>query len=552
MSSIKQSGNFLGKFMRMDITTKFTLAIITGLVLLFSASAFIMFGQQSAALEKLLQSSEHVIEKGLESSKENSRDALEKKIQQLSTLMSKIVPGPIAEFSLSVLQEYADIAASDPDVSYVAIYNVDGGALATNGDKDSIASDQMVESAVSYEGVALGKIVIGYNLDRLNTAQQVSQEKTTKDLNEISLAKDNSLSQAAISMAGLYLIIGVVISFLVFILFRTMIVKRLATLESSFHDIAEGEGDLRQRVEVNGDDAIDRLGENFNTFLDKIHSTMNEVVGVTTELTTSSEHLTLIATESQQEVLHQKSEIDLAAAAINEMSATVQEVSRNASTAAESAFEADKEANSGKEIVVDTTRVIHSLAEEVVKAADVIHMLEQDSNNISVVLDVIRGIAEQTNLLALNAAIEAARAGEQGRGFAVVADEVRTLASRTQESTAEINTMIEKLQARASEAVKVMENSRTQAQLGVEQVSKAGSSLETITASVATINDMNTQIASAAEEQSAVGEEINKNIVSISTVADKSVEATQQTADSSQNLSDLAMRLQSLVGTFKI
>jgi methyl-accepting chemotaxis protein len=182
----------------------------------------------------------------------------------------------------------------------------------------------------------------------------------------------------------------------------------------------------------------------------------------------------------------------------------VQEVARNATEAAKAASHSDEEAQNGQAVVDRTINAIDALASEVDRAANVIHRLEQDSDKIGTVLDVIKGIAEQTNLLALNAAIEAARAGEQGRGFAVVADEVRTLASRTQQSTAEIQQMIERLQAGAQEAVSVMEDSRSRASDSVSSAQSAGQSLESITRSVASITDMNTQIASAADEQSAL------------------------------------------------
>ncbi len=220
-------------------------------------------------------------------------------------------------------------------------------------------------------------------------------------------------------------------------------------------------------------------------------------------------------------ILEQKDEVDKVATAMTEMSATVHEVARNATEAAEAAQRADEETTKGKMVVSQAIEAIDLLANEVNDAAQVIHRLEQDSDEIGAVLDVIRGIAEQTNLLALNAAIEAARAGEQGRGFAVVADEVRTLAQRTQQSTQEIQNMIERLQSGAQDAVKAMEQGRSRAQVGVEQAAEAGTSLETIAQAVGTISDMNTQIATAAEEQSVVAEEINLNIVSISDMADK-------------------------------
>lgn len=312
--------------------------------------------------------------------------------------------------------------------------------------------------------------------------------------------------------------------------------------------IKDGVIDLMYRKE----NAKSDFANDYNQYINAVASAIQSSKNTAEHLSSATEKMHSQSDQARQGVSRQQLEIDQIATAINQMTATVQEVARSATDAATAASQADQEANSGKNVVSQTVDSIQTLAMNVEQAADVIQQLEVDTSDIGSVLDVIKGIADQTNLLALNAAIEAARAGEQGRGFAVVADEVRTLASRTQESTEEINTMIEKLQSGAKNAVTAMETGREQARTGVEQALLAGQSLDAITQSVATINDMNTQIASAAEEQSKVAEEINRNVVNISQVADETASNVAQVADQSAELGNLALALNSEVERFKI
>ena len=328
------------------------------------------------------------------------------------------------------------------------------------------------------------------------------------------------------------------------------IVKPIKHITSTAKDIAAGEGDLTRRLDESSKDELGELAHWLNQFITHIQEMIKGLGIATTQVATAAEQMQSITATTNQSIRHQQLQTDQVATAINEMSATVQEVAQNTNAAETAASQAQAESNNGQQIVEESMSVIEDLSHEVEQAAQVIQALADDSQSVGAVLNVIKDIAEQTNLLALNAAIEAARAGEQGRGFAVVADEVRTLATRTQESTQEIQSIIEKLQVGAQNSVTAMETGRTQARTSVEQATKIKEALHAIGGSISTINDMNVQIATAAEEQSAVAEEINRNVVAISQIADETTTNAQGISDSGDELATMAHQLQNVVKRF--
>ncbi|MDR8367645.1 methyl-accepting chemotaxis protein [Pseudomonas sp. JL3] len=330
------------------------------------------------------------------------------------------------------------------------------------------------------------------------------------------------------------------------------IARPLKQMVAMLDDIAQGEGDLTRRLTSDRADELGSIAKGFNTFLAKLQAMITQVVTSVQSVSDSSEHTADIAIRTNIGVHKQMAEIDQVATAVHEMTATAQDVARNATQAAQAASHADQAAAQGMQIVRDTSNSIGVLAVEIGKAVGVVQTLAKDSENINAILTAIRGIAEQTNLLALNAAIEAARAGEQGRGFAVVADEVRNLAQKTQKATEEIQTMIQQLQQGTRDVVRVMEDSQNRTDESVQHAAKAAEALETITQAVSVINDMNTQIASAAEEQSAVADDINRNVINIGQVANEVAGGADESSAASADLTKLAEQQRRLINQFKV
>lgn len=433
-------------------------------------------------------------------------------------------------------KSYLDKLESDSNAYFKVALTLSEGMV--NGDLDP----SQIPSLVQKMNEKL--TTVKEEFSNFNGSALAAFSKTVEDSNEAT--QDALVVSLTLSIGAILAIIAISASSVI------LITRNLNVMLDSLKDIASGEGDLTKRIEQTSQDEIGDLVYWFNLFMQKLHDSINQVVNSITPLANVSNDLGEMTSKTSEITDQQSRATDEVTRFVDEMFSSVQNVAQNASSAAHAAREADVEAKAGRSVVTQSVESINDLASEVERAASVIGKLEADTENVGTILDVIKGIAEQTNLLALNAAIEAARAGEQGRGFAVVADEVRTLASRTQDSTQEIQRVIEELQSAARSAAEVMSHSQEQAKNSVDHAARTDNSLATITEKVESITRMNTEIADATGEQEKVSNNIKMNVEGIRDNAEAAVKNVQEVGAASESLLEISNNLRKITSQFKV
>jgi methyl-accepting chemotaxis protein len=454
---------------------------------------------------------------------ENAQQALDRMSSAVTRLQGTGIAGKVAGFE-AAYQRWMQAAEQSM-------------ALAESGARQAAQSALKGDSQTSFDELRSFFDVAGAHAD-----EQAKLSATH--------ASEEALSRSVMILGASILTVLVCVA--LFIIFLRLIVNSIGTLKKQLDNIAEGEGDLTQRVPVETNDDLGQLATSFNQVLANLQSMVGSIQTLSENLGKGATQLSTAARDNNDGINRQNDLISMVATAINEMQSAIEEVAGNASRAADVTRHAQETSEKGGRIIHDSSAQVQTLAEQILKAVEVIRKLSEDSKNITSVLEVIRGVAEQTNLLALNAAIEAARAGEQGRGFAVVADEVRTLAQRTQQSTEDIQRMITTLQTGVSDIVSVMETGSEQAGETERLATEAEKELKTILESMNDIMDVNASVASATEEQTQVVEEINRNIVNINELASESSRRSERINDISATLDSYAASLRQQTGRFKV
>ncbi|MFT4928705.1 MAG: methyl-accepting chemotaxis protein [Phenylobacterium sp.] len=385
-----------------------------------------------------------------------------------------------------------------------------------------------------------------------DSAAELLNKQITPFLMRAQTSAEGAIEQQhdAARLSEYFVIFGSLVIVISLVIVTLMTTKAIAGLPAIVAKMADG--DLSTTFDTSGKDEVSEIMRSLQSMRSRLLVMVTSISDTTNELSQTSGEMATLSVSTNRNIQQQFSETEQVATAINEMTITAAEVANTIEQTSEAAQQANSETAKGAVVVSDAIKQIDVLAEQVDEAAETVHQLELDCEKIATVLEVIKSIAEQTNLLALNAAIEAARAGEQGRGFAVVADEVRTLAGRTAQSTGEINQMLDKLLSGSREAVDMMGKSKHQVSSTVSKISDAGQSLTTISGVVEKIVDMSIQIANASEEQSVVAEEINQNIVHINDMSNESVSNVEQAAGVSKNIARISGELKTIVDQFKV
>lgn len=465
----------------------------------------------------------------------------------------------LSEEDLDLVKE-AEVSAQKLDSLLIEIINLNAG----NQDAMKL---QKAYREYKLPSINLARGMLDGTIDFTQLADQANKVNQSYDTfsNQLSKFRDQSYSNFEHSIKSTNEqnkqtgIIGIIIALVVvFVLIfsawsiANIITKTINRIVNSLADMSTGKGDLTIRLQTRAEDEVGDLVNNFNGFITHLQLLIKVMANLSQGVSEGSVQVKMIAGKTQLGIHKQQDEISLVATAVNEMAATALEVSRNAEEAADATKQAQENTHQSQKVMTDNITSISALVADIEHAREVIKNLAKESALIGNASQVIQSIAEQTNLLALNAAIEAARAGEQGRGFAVVADEVRSLAARTEESTSEIQSIIERLQSGTDQAVNAMESSREKAITVVDQSQETEKSLISIMGNVDTISNMNSQVASAAVEQSSVSEEVSSNIIKINEISENTVDESAQTAQASSDLAEQAKNLSKIVNEFKV